>query len=348
MENSKIGWTDHTFNPWRGCTKVSPGCANCYAETMSHRNPKTLGVWGPQGTRVVASEAAWKEPLKWNEKAKAAGERHRVFCASMADVFEDWGWRILNHDGDVMRYNLLSGDWGVWPGRATEHDFLVMQNIRARLFKLIDATPHLDWLLLTKRPENVLRMMPDYLPCHCRIPEWEGAGNHSPNCDVFKPRPNVWIGTTVENQQMADKRIPHLLKIPAAVRFLSCEPLLGPLNLELYLQYPPMTDGYKMTFTCQEWRGIDWVIVGGESGGKARPFYLQWAREIRDQVKGSDAALFVKQMGSNPIDIDRMPIPSGGIYDRRIPLKLAHSKGENPAEWPEDLRVQEFPKGGVR
>jgi len=301
MENSKIGWTDHTFNPWRGCTKVSPGCANCYAETMSHRNPKTLGVWGPQGTRVVASEAAWKEPLKWNEKAKAAGERHRVFCASMADVFEDWGWRILNHDGDVMRYNLLSGDWGVWPGPATEHDFLVMQNIRARLFKLIDATPHLDWLLLTKRPENVLRMMPQF-ECNQCGPNRKGwkidQGNSGPVCPRCNGYPfgslrnNVWIGCSVENQQMADERIPHLLKIPAKVRFLSCEPLLGPLNLEPYLQYPPMTEGYKMTFTCQEWRGIDWVIVGGESGGKACPFHLQWAREIRDQVKGSDAALW--------------------------------------------------------
>src|SRR5262245_49606753 len=120
MENSKIQWTDHTFNVWRGCEKVSPGCAHCYAETMSRRNPAVLGEWGKHGTRVIASEAMWREPLKWDRQARAAGVRKRVFCASLADVFED-------------RPELVAP--------------------RERLFRLIEDTPNLDWQLLTKRPE---------------------------------------------------------------------------------------------------------------------------------------------------------------------------------------------------
>lgn len=131
-ENSKIEWTTHTFNPWRGCTKVSEGCRNCYAETMSGRNPKVLGVWGPSGTRVVASEAMWREPLKWNADAAKRGVHARVFCASLADVFE--GPETMPADA--------------WPK---------VRAARVRLFHLMNATPHLDWLLLTKRPENVRR-----------------------------------------------------------------------------------------------------------------------------------------------------------------------------------------------
>ncbi len=125
-EGSKIQWTHHTFNPWRGCTHVSPGCEHCYAEALSKRNPAQLGTWGAGGTRVVASEAYWKQPERWNRAAEAAGERHRVFCASLADVFED-------------RPELVEP--------------------RERLWRLIVATPHLDWLLLTKRPENIARLL---------------------------------------------------------------------------------------------------------------------------------------------------------------------------------------------
>src|SRR5262249_10541241 len=118
MENTRIAWTHHTLNPWRGCTKVSPGCTHCYAAELAKRNPAVLGRWGPGGPRVIASEAQWRNPLKWDRKAKAAGKRPRVFCASLADIFE-------------ARPELESP--------------------RARLFDLIAATPNLDWLLLTKR-----------------------------------------------------------------------------------------------------------------------------------------------------------------------------------------------------
>lgn len=135
-ENSKIEWTHHTFNPWRGCTKVSEGCKFCYAETMSGRNPGTLGIWGPRGTRVVAAESYWRQPLKWDKAAEAAGEQHRVFCASLADVFEG-------------------------PESMPASEWPKVQAARAQLFGFIEATPHLDWLLLTKRPQNIARFSPN-------------------------------------------------------------------------------------------------------------------------------------------------------------------------------------------
>jgi protein gp37 len=133
--NSKIQWTNHTFNPWRGCSKVSAGCQHCYAEAMSRRNPAVLGEWGPKGTRVVAAEAMWRQPLKWDRDAQAAGVRARVFCASLADVFED------RADLETPRHELL---------------------------RLIDSTRSLDWLLLTKRPENVLRLIGQAWPIEKR------------------------------------------------------------------------------------------------------------------------------------------------------------------------------------
>lgn len=243
-ENSNIEWTNHTFNPWRGCTKVSPGCANCYAEKMSHRNPGTLGVWGDDGTRVIAAESYWRQPIKWNKAAEKAGERHRVFCASLADVFED-------------RPELVEP--------------------RIRLFHLIDNTPNLDWLLLTKRPENIARMTP-------------GIGDCPDGCTPLV-RPNVWIGVSVEDQQRADERIPYLLSTPAAVRFLSVEPLLGAVKINpLFINPIQGTSQHGQRF-------IDWVIVGGESGHGARPMHPDWARSLRDQCQAAGVPFFFKQWG---------------------------------------------------
>lgn len=261
--NSKIEWTHHTFNPWRGCSKVSAGCANCYAETMSHRNPAVLGVWGDEGTRVVAAESYWSLPLKWNREAQSAGERRRVFCASLADVFED-------------RAELV--------------------NPRRRLLDLIRRTTNLDWLLLTKRPENVRTML-------CELEAATSIMGRIPFnvwlCDWLDGRPpaNVWLGASVEDQATADERIPALLDCPAAVRFLSCEPLLGPVDLYrggwsfLHPLRPPPGNkgGWK--------QGLDWLIVGGESGPKARPMHPQWARSIRDQCREAGVPFFFKQWG---------------------------------------------------
>ena len=284
---------------------MSPGCAHCYADTLSKRNPLTLGVWGPNGTRVVASESAWREPLKWDRAAKAAGERHRVFCASLADVYEDWqggkdypgemvnakGGRLsINASGQVWSYDTdgpPEDDWGV---RA-----YTMGDARRRLFRLIERTPNLDWLLLTKRPENVLRM-------------WNEG--HSEALD--RPWPsNVWLGTSVESQATADARIPHLLRAPAAVRFLSCEPLLGPVDLtnvsgardESPDHLNALTGVMTTSHPPQAGPRVDWVIVGGESGPGARPMHPDWARSLRDQCRAADVAFHFKQWGEwVPVD----------------------------------------------
>lgn len=254
-ENSKIEWTDHTFNPWRGCTKISAGCANCYAETLSKRNPATLGIWGDNGTRVVASESYWKQPLKWNREAAAAGERRRVFCASLADVFED-------------RADLIEP--------------------RRRLFDLINETPDLDWLLLTKRPENVGRLFDDVR----RHFGWDE------DMSVM----NIWLGTTVENQEQADKRIPELLKIPARVRFLSCEPLLGPIQLGVSF----VGGSFSLyDYGVPESR-FHWVIAGGESGTNARPMNPFWAHNLQWQCQKAGIPFHFKQWGEW-VDFSQVP-----------------------------------------
>jgi len=316
-ENSKIEWTHHTFNPWRGCTKVSPGCANCYAETLSGRNPKTLGVWGPNGTRVVASETMWREPLKWD--AKAAGERHRVFCASLADVFEDWQGpmnrgltddghpAVLWHRDDIGICD--SGQTTVNMSRGERH--ATMADVRRRLFRLPTATPNLDWLFLTKRPENIARMMPDAKCPLCKGKGGWETGAYSGDCrcgNGLVIRPNVWLGVSVENQEQADKRIPILLKTPAAVRFLSMEPLLGPVDL--HLRIPADTSQPKISGILS---GIHWVIVGGESGHGARPMHPDWVRSIRDQCQAAGVPFFFKQWGewihAHPAELHLSPAP---------------------------------------
>lgn len=366
-ENSKIEWTSHTFNPWRGCTKVSAGCANCYAETLSGRNPGTLGVWGPNGTRVVASEAMWREPVKWNKQAACVCEarppwnmpshapgcpqanRPRVFCASLADVFEDWTGPMVNSFGDQMR---LSADgWTNEAGRGDGCPPLTMQDVRRRLFALIDATPNLDWLLLTKRPENILSMLPGGgwikkpCPSHTQRFNLECPGCNSKNAErVDKARPNLWLGTSVENQAAADARIPHLLRVPAAVRFLSCEPLLGPVDLGQRLQTPE----WKRR-RAEHWKeppvpDLDWVIVGGESGPGARPCRVEWIRSIVEQCKAAGVPCFVKQLGAKPHG-KHNDNPGGSCLDNSCcELRLRDKKGGDTQEWPEELRVREFPR----
>ena len=171
-ENSAIEWCDHTFNPWIGCQAISPACDNCYAAAWV--NGRLRGDFS-QRRRTVADN--WRKPLRWNRMAQMAGVRHRVFCASLADVFD----------------NQVPEEW------------------RADLWDLIQHTEHLDWLLLTKRPQNIARMLPQ------PATGWQNPG---------WPWPNVWLSTTVENQAEADRRIPQLLAVPAARHFLSCEPLL--------------------------------------------------------------------------------------------------------------------------
>jgi protein gp37 len=238
-QNSKIEWTHNTFNPWWGCIRVSPACKHCYADTWARR--LGLDLWSARSQRRFFGDAHWREPLKWDRAAAKDGERHRVFCASMADVFE--------------KRRELDGP-------------------RSRLWRLIESTPNLDWLLLTKRPEYVASMTP-----------WGTAW----------PR-NVWLGTTAENQHWADKRIPLLLESAARVKFISAEPLLGPLRLEGQL-LPADVIG----------RGLNWVIAGGESGPHARPMNPAWVESLRDECAASGTAFHFKQWGHWGPDMKNAP-----------------------------------------
>ena len=229
MNNSKIEWTDHTFNPWIGCTKVSDGCKFCYADLMASRFGHA--VWGPKGTRKTPSANYWKQPLKWNKEAVKAGTRIRVFCASMGDVFED-------------ATTMPASEWSK------------VVDARKGLFDLIDSTPELDWLILTKRPENIVKL-------------WPGGF-----------RSNVWLGTSIEDRRVLDREAElsqarHL----CPVHFLSVEPLIGPVTLDLAL--------------------IDWVIVGGESGHSARPFDPVWADAVLNQCTTANVPFFMKQLGQH-------------------------------------------------
>lgn len=251
-EKTGIAWCDSTWNPWWGCTKVSPGCAHCYAETWAKRY--RFLVWGPESGRRVFGDTHWGEPVAWDRAAERAGIRRRVFCGSMCDVFEE---------------NTILG------------------RQRERLWRLIRATPNLDWLLLTKRPENIAGM-----------------------CDVLGAD-NVWLGTSVEDRVRAEERIPILLTLPAVVRFLSVEPMLGPVSFEVV---------NEKIGSAPVVGGIDWAIVGGESGLGARPLDVAWARALLAECRGAGIAPFIKQLGGYP--------------DPR----------DDPAGWPEDLRIREFPR----
>jgi len=254
-ENTKIEWCHHSFNPWIGCTKVSPGCAHCYAEVETFaRVQRKRGneLWGKDANRHVTSDANWRKPYKWNDAATAAGERHRVFCASLSDVFED------RRDLDEPR---------------------------RKLWDLIETTPNLDWLLLTKRPENIARLIDQ---------RW-----------LEHPRHNVWLGTTCEDQKRADERIPHLLRVPAAVRFLSCEPLLGPVDLDFWIDSywdASLKDlmgnkGSWVRVELRHERALHWVIAGGESGLQARPMRPTWVRSVRNQCARAGVPFLFKQWG---------------------------------------------------
>jgi protein gp37 len=275
---TKISWAHSTFNPWIGCEKVSPACLHCYAEGVAKRMGKEL--WGAEAPRFFTGEAYWREALRWNEEAGKRREPWRVFCGSLCDVMED------RRDLDERR---------------------------EQLFELIEETPNLTWLLLTKRPENFLRLTPE---------EWASGW----------PR-NVWAMTTVENQRRAEERLPHLLKVPAAVRGVSAEPLLGPVDLSPWLLDPcacnvPFMDGAGQhdpacPSVTRAW-GIDWVIVGGESGGGSRAMHPGWARALRDQCSKARVAFHFKQWGNwAPHDGQPVKLESLALFNK-------HENGDRP------------------
>lgn len=227
MQNSNIEWCDHTFNAWEGCTKIGPGCDNCYAAVRNNRFHEGQH-WGAGAARLLRSDSYWNEPLKWQRNhaqfLATHGRRQRVFCSSLADVFDKES----------------------------------PKGQRERLWELIRITPDLDWLLLTKRVGNILKMLPA---------EW-GSGY-----------PNVWLGITVVNQEEFDRDFPKLLRLSATVRWLSMEPLLGAIELPSGINE------------------IDWIVVGGESGAGSRSMRFKWACSLRDQCRAAGVPFLFKQWG---------------------------------------------------
>lgn len=272
-EATGVEWADHTFNPWWGCSRVSPACRFCYADRDASR--WTPGLWRRHGPRRLMSESTWREPYRWNRAAEKADTRARVFCASMADVFED-------HPGVV--------------------------GARERLWRVVEDTPWLTWMLLTKRPQNVAGMVP-----------WPAGGWPG----------NVWLGVSAETQRFAVERIPPLVATRGpAKRFLSCEPLLGSLTLRPWLS-TPLTPG------------VDWVITGGESGHQrgVRMTHPGWFTAVRDQVVAGEVPLFHKQNGEwVPVLGDWVPQP-GDVW-------LSTTGSRTP--WDPDDQVVWWPRGPWR
>jgi len=339
-DTTKIEWCDSTFNPWRGCTPVGPGCAHCYAAALSKRTGGP--VYASGAPRVRTTSANWKIPAGWNsrgfwqcsdcgwrgESPRRHGlivvspacpgcdaafpalkpARRRVFCASLADVFD----------------NEVDPTW------------------RADLFALIASTPNLDWLLLTKRIGNAAAMIET---ARGQDPATSGKPWPFPQ----KPRgplANVWLGATIVNQAEADRDIAKLLTTSAARRFVSIEPMLGPVALT-ELQPGGMlrvwSDALRGRAAAMAGSGpahdtarLDWVIVGGESGAGARSMVLGWAKEVVRQCKAAGVPVMVKQLGAKPTNRE-------GERHR-----ITDRKGGDMAEWPAELRVREFPRAEVR
>ena len=324
MKDSKIEWCDHTFNPWVGCTKVSPGCTNCYAEARDQRFAGGAH-WGKGAPRQRTSAANWKQPLRWdrdNRKAKCScgfltenwtkcvpADKHVAECSECGHV----GLTII-------RPRVFCASLADWLDDEVPIEWL------ADLLALIHATKNLDWLLLTKRPGNwrvrLCMALDDILKREggTECADWLNSWLHA------KPKvpANVWIGTTVEDPNRADQRIPELLKIPARVRFLSCEPLLGPVEL---------SDVTKRADALQQLGkaaldGINWVICGGESGPNARPMHPAWARSLRDQCEAAGVPFLFKQWG------EWQPYNQGTAYMDSFKQTRLLPNGPGPTAWP--------------
>lgn len=309
-QDSTIEWCDHTFNPWIGCSKVSDGCKYCYAESQTYprvSKARGLPLWGQDASRHRTSVDNWDDVTRWNRRAKKEREdaeqegrpydRPRVFCASLADIFED--------------HPALH----VW---------------RADLWELITSTSELDWMLLTKRPENIRRMVPR---------EWlieDDGGMHCLTLGGMGWPSHVWVGASCENKEAADRRIPHLLRVPAPVLFLSCEPLLGPIKLGRIEVAPALyADALRTRDFELPINPINWVIAGGESGPSARHCAAEWIEDLGAQCKDAGVAFFAKQLGDNRTRGGNRIVGAG---KKGHDLQAA-GLGFLPREWPQRRHV---------
>jgi protein gp37 len=371
-ETTKIQWAKHTASPWYGCQHAQlpdgsdhPGCPNCYAEALSRRNPGTLGEWGADGRRVV-SKSFHDACRKWNAAALKAGERASVF-PSLCDPFEDWQGPIHDHFGERLHRSIRGG---------IETQQVTMNDLRADLFATIDKCPMLDFLLLTKRPQNIQRF-------------WTTVGgeNAKRNWQFAEPckempshpkkyRRNVHLLYSASDQASLEAGIGELLKCRDLVPVLglSLEPLVGLIDLDDAGAFRTNhgCDGAVPDPQCEVCHGalvgVDWVIVGGESGSGARPCRPEWIRSIVRQCKDANVPCFVKQLGSNIVTRNDMvedhfnsletgwpdPEVEHHIHGFRedyqgadCRIRLRDKKGGDWSEWPEDLRVRQFPQEAI-
>lgn len=319
---TKIEWSEAVWNPIRGCSMVSSGCERCYAMRQARRMDHPGGAY--EGlTKMTPSGPKWTgdvrtvphlldQPLRWTRP-------RRIFVNSMSDLFHP----------DV-------------PEEFIDQVFAVMA-----------LAPHHVFQVLTKRPgrmrEYLLDRGDDLGARLCQV-TYEITGM-DPGPAPEWPLPNVWLGTSVENQATADERIPYLLETPAAVRWLSCEPLLGPVDLGYRGAGALLIDGAGKKMVPQAWapHQVDWVVVGGESGPGARPCNVAWIGSLVDQCRGAGVPVFVKQLGADPCIYHEpatengFPIEAPFREHLRLDGAIRHSKGGDPSEWPEDLRVREYP-----
>ena len=337
-----VGPEGYTFSPWEGCTKISEGCKFCYAESLNHRFGKDN--WGKGKTRRRTSPAYWKQPLKWNREAETIAREEA------ANNMELGPSRNPIHRPRVF------------PSLCDPFDDEVPIEWLADFLDLIRGTPNLDWLILTKRPQNIIERI-DWITnkeIHKNPSDENSLREWLVTWTCSDAPKNLWLGVSVENQATADERIPLLLQIPAKVRFVSYEPALSVVDFKKLLRCPRDHNGDgDCDFHKQGCPQIHQVIVGGESGPHARPCNLDWIRSTVRQCREAGCCCFVKQLGSNAVvrndaEDDRLwpgaTIPFRDDYEPThqgeiAPLRLRHPKGGDMEEWPEDLRVREFPKG---
>jgi len=360
---SSIQWTDATWNPMRGCSRVSPGCENCYAERVAARfsgvaqpyhGLAVMGEHGPRWTREVRFiEEHLADPLRWKHP-------RRIFVNSMSDLF---------HEG--LSNEQIAAVFGVM-ATAPHHQFQALTKRAKRMLEWF------AWVRMSAPTGREVSFVIDALSKFLQPPITEEVRVRIR--DNLWPLPNVWMGVSVEDQPRAEERLPLLGRIPAAVRFVSYEPALAGIDLGIDLDATTNRFGLLTCPSCRGWGGsltslypdvngneqmkacahcyssgcaIDWIIVGGESGHikEARPFDLAWARSVIRQCKAAQVAVFVKQMGSHPMsspcphcggnDPDLCGICAGG----NIAYPRYHDpKGGDPAEWPDDLQIRDFPE----
>lgn len=314
---TKIEWADHTWSPWRSCQHADlpdgtphPGCLNCYAEAMAKRNQQVMGVWGTKGTRVVAAPISWKTVRSWNADCRFRGATESVF-PSFCDPFEDWPGpmhdtrgRVLSRCQDCLRIGDFEAD--SCPCGSDDVPGLTMSDVRSDLMSLIDETHHLNWILLTKRPHNVITML-------CETP-----GNRGFNSGVC--RHNTWLLYSASDQRSLEAGIESLIgcRNLFAVTGVCLGPLIGLVDMRRHIAE------------------LDWVIIEGESGAGARPCALEWIRDAIAQCQAAHVPCFHKQLGAHPLH-------HGDSADARAIRTMKHPKGGDMSEWPEDLRIRQMP-----